>query len=99
MNATLTGFDGFYVAAAITGYDGDPNPIEDPTIGTLKMYLKTWNVYDEENGGLSFHEIPLRPCQQSDFDKSPESPFFEPKESSLRDLSIYGGKLKCPQLD
>jgi len=62
VNATLSGFDGFYVAAAITGYDGDPNPIEDPTIGTLKMYLKTWNVYDEENGGLAFHEIPLRPC-------------------------------------
>ena len=51
-NDTFTIADGFYVAAAITSYNNDPNPIEDPDIGTLKMYLKTWNVYDEENGGL-----------------------------------------------
>ena len=69
-NDTLTIADGFYVAAAITNYNNDPRPIEDPDIGILKMYLKTWNVYDEENGSLTFKEIPLRPCTQNDFGDS-----------------------------
>ena len=38
--------DGFYIAAALTTYDGSPESIEDPTIGTLKMYIKSWDVYD-----------------------------------------------------
>ena len=32
--------DGFQVAAGVTSYDGDPNPIEDPEIGEVKFYLK-----------------------------------------------------------
>ena len=38
--------DGFYIAAALTNYDGSSEVIEDPTIGTLKMYIKSWDVYD-----------------------------------------------------
>ena len=47
VDEALTIENGFYIAAAITRYDNDPNPIEDPDIGTLKVYTKTWNVYDE----------------------------------------------------
>ena len=54
--------DGFYIAAALTRYDGSSEVIEDPSIGTLKMYIKSWDVYDAENGGLKFTEIPLRAC-------------------------------------
>ena len=32
--------DGFNVAAAVTSYDGNPYPIEDPSIGVVKFYLK-----------------------------------------------------------
>lgn len=61
-NATFSVSDGFYVAAAVTSYDGSSKVIEDPTIGTLKMYIKSWDVYDSVAGGLKFTEIPLRNC-------------------------------------
>ena len=99
-NATFTTADGFYVAAAITEYDRDPNPIEDPEVGTLKMYLKKWDVYDEENGGVTFEEVVLRPCQESDFDLgggAPNSLFYDTNPSSMQDLVNHWRKLKCIQ--
>ena len=42
------------VAAAVTSYDGKSDIIEDELIGTVKMYYKQWDVYDEENGGIRF---------------------------------------------
>ena len=34
--------DGFAIAAAITAYDSNENPIEDERIGTIQFYLKRW---------------------------------------------------------
>ena len=90
---------GFYVAAAIIRYDFDPEPIEDPDVGTLKFYMKIWNIYDEENGGLEFKEVPTRPCKMSDFGESDDSYFYETSESWSRDLAIHFRKLKCPDYD
>ena len=35
---------GFMIAAAVTSYDGSEESIEDEEIGTLKFYIKAWNV-------------------------------------------------------
>ena len=35
---TFRQIDGFAVAAAVTSYDGNGDPIEDPSIGTVKFY-------------------------------------------------------------
>ena len=59
--------DGFMIAAAVTSYDGSKESIEDEEIGTIKFYIKAWNVEKEE--GLSWKELKSRPCQKSDFDQ------------------------------
>ena len=53
-DATFTTENGFMVAAAVTSYDGKSDVIEDELIGTVKMYYKQWDVYDEQNGGIRF---------------------------------------------
>ena len=53
-------------AAGITSYDEERNPIEDPEIGTIKFYYKSWDVANE-NDTLKFTEIPTRPCTKEDF--------------------------------
>ena len=90
---------GFYVAAAIIAYDFDPEPIEDLDIGSLKFYMKTWNIYDEDNGKLTFTEIPTRPCKMSDFGENEDSYFYKASKSWERDLQFHYRKLKCPDID
>ena len=49
---TPFGFDqGFMVAAGVSEYNGETEPIEDPSIGTIKLYLKTWDSEDINSGG------------------------------------------------
>lgn len=31
-------------AAALTAYDGSPDPIEDPSIGSLRLVYKKWSL-------------------------------------------------------
>ena len=57
--------NGFQVAAGIIQVDGYPsNPsIEDPEIGMLKMYIKSWDNFDKEtNGAISFTEVKSEFC-------------------------------------
>ena len=64
------------------------------------MYLKKWDVYDEEKGGVAFEEVALRPCQESDFDLgggASDSLFYDTNPSSERDLANHWRKLKCIQ--
>ena len=35
------------IAAAVSAYDGDHYPIEDPEVGTIKLVYKSWDVIDE----------------------------------------------------
>lgn len=58
---------GFYIAAAVTSFDGDHSPIEDPTIATLKFELKTWDISDNEKGEFKFRELKTKMCEESDF--------------------------------
>lgn len=57
----FSGDDGFSIAAGITAYDGSPDPIEDPEIGTLKIYLKYWGMPDLGEG-FGFKELETELC-------------------------------------
>ena len=82
--------DGFQVAAAITSYDSNRIPEEDPEIGEIKLIRKTWDVEDIDSGGaLIFNEIPTRPCTEYDFAGHEDSLFYPPKETSILDLEIH----------
>ena len=88
--------DGFQLAAAITSYNSNTVPEEDPEIGTIKLIRKTWDVEDiDTGGGLVFNEIPTRPCTAYDFAGHDDSIFYPPKSTSILDLKIHEKKLKC----
>ena len=88
------------IAAAVTSYDGSSESIEDEDIGTIKFYMKSWNV--KENEGLSWKELKSRPCQKSDFAQKDDSiedlhrtGFYNTNPVSVADIGTYGKKLKC----
>ena len=73
----FTQSDGFNIAAGIVSLDsGDITSvtpsIENPEIGTLKMYRKTWDFFTNEE--LSFTEINTKFCSKDDFAED----FFDP---------------------
>ena len=91
----------FQVAAAITAYDGDPEPIEDPSYGTLVFKKKQWNYQDEPFVEFGFADLKSRPCTESDFnwgdgrESDKESLFYPIASFNKNDLKIYSGKMKC----
>ena len=53
------------MAAGVIEVDGYPSnaSIEDPEIGMIKMYIKTWDNFDElTNGAISFTEVKSKFC-------------------------------------
>ena len=54
--------DGFQLAFGITAYDGNPEPIDDPTYGRIVARYETWGL--EGSPGLS--EIPIKQCSYED---------------------------------
>ena len=52
--------EGLWYSFGITAYDGNREPVEDPSYGVLKPYYKTWGFGYE---GF-FQEIPTRPCTE-----------------------------------
>ena len=64
------------MGAALTSFSGTSDIEEDPTIGELKMYLKTWSG----KGSLEWKEFETRACNsEDDFDfvpKDEDSEFF-----------------------
>ena len=48
------------IGASITSYDANTASIEDEEIGSLKFYLKKWNV--DKGEYVSFEELPTGPC-------------------------------------
>ena len=89
-------------AFGVTAYDSNPEPIEDPTIGVLKPYYKSWGL-DETIGGVDFELLPTRNCSEAELhinnQTSSDSPFFKPHKNSVNDLSFYYKKLKCLDMD
>lgn len=52
--------DNLMFAFGLTVYDSNPEPVEDPSIGVLKPYYKSWGIKD--TGGVDFEELPTRNC-------------------------------------
>ena len=102
-NDTFTTNDGFNIAAGIVQIDSESTgpSIEDPEIGTLKMYRKTWDFTneDEYKGNVEFFPIATHFCEDKDFNdvdgSNEESNFYPTDPFSEKKLKIYGNKLKC----
>ena len=50
----------------LTAYDSNPESIEDPSIGVLKPYYKSWGL-DNQVSGVKWEEIHTRKCRLSEF--------------------------------
>ena len=89
-------------AFGVTAYDSNPEPIEDPTIGVLRPYYKSWGI-KAGIGGIDFELLPTRNCTQAELhindESASDSLFFESHPNSLADLSFYHKKLKCLDMD
>ena len=95
----LSSKEGLMIAAGITSFTDDQNAIEDPSIGTIKLITKSWDIESiGSKGALKFTEIPTRPCTQEDFAED-SSLFYKLKESSKEELDINWRKLKCIDKD
>lgn len=88
-------------AFGITSYDSNQESIEDPSIGVLKPYYKSWGI--KGNGGVDFEELPTRKCTEAEFhvnEKSdPNSKFFKPHPNHGSVIAFYHKKLKCLDVD
>ena len=90
------------MAAGVIEVDGDPSgpSIEDPEIGTIRMYIKTWDNFDAvTNGAISFREVTTRFCNEKDFQnkdgENPDSKFYVNDYFALHEIARHGHKLKC----
>ena len=54
----------FNVAFGVTEYDNSSEYLEDPTIGTMKAYYRSWG---EGIDGVAVKEVPIRRCEMADF--------------------------------
>lgn len=98
---------GFKIAATVSAFDTNPDPIEDERIGTIKFYIKSWsNAIGTDFG---FKELDARPCSIDDFAKNDDD-FEAGKFYPLRDkfrgkhggsdgsefgYEFYQEKMKC----
>ena len=87
-------------AFGITAYDSNQEPIEDPSIGVLKPYYKSWGI---KGPGVDFEELPTRNCTEAELhingQTDPDSRFFKPHHSHVGDIEYYYKKLKCLDVD
>ena len=69
---------GMAFAYGLTAYDDNEEPIEDPSIGILKPYFKSWGLI--EGHGTTFTPIQERKCTQAELHingyDSTDSPFY-----------------------
>ena len=52
-------------AFGVSAYDSNREPIEDPSIGILKPYYKTWGKHEANE--VKFEELPTHNCTQAEF--------------------------------
>lgn len=89
--------DGFRIAVTVTSF-GDLSEIEDPSIGTVEFYLKSWT--DEVNADpLTFKKLKTRTCDRKlDFGDGADNEgksFFNPLHSKSTSYQGYIKKMKC----
>ena len=91
-----------WYAFGITAYDSNQEVIEDPSIGVLQPYYKSWGI-KEGVGSVDFEPLPTRKCTEAELhvnDQSdPNSKFFKAHELSQGDQAFYYKKLKCLNMD
>ena len=85
-------------AFGLTGYNEEDHVIqEDPTIGTWHVFWRSWGL--EEDYGTTWQEIETRPCTEAELHingkSDPNSSFFKPARSSVRDLRTFWRELRC----
>ena len=80
--------EGLMYSFGITAYDSNREPIEDPTIGVLKPYYKSWGLMG--SSGVHFEELPTRECTEAEFHingkSDPDSLFFKPHSTHAKDI-------------
>ena len=94
---------GMDVAFAITAYDSNRDPIEDPQYGVLKAYYKTWGL--STGKGVQWTELADEYCTKQELglnnegklieNQSSSSIFFDTHKNSVSDFTYYHKKLKC----
>ena len=94
--------DNLAFAFGLTAYDSNPDPVEDPSIGVVNAYYKSWGL-DESIGGIKWELLPVRDCTEAELhinnQTDANSQFFKPHSNSERDLAFYYRKLKCIDTD
>ena len=90
--------DGLQIAFAVSAYDSEQGPIEDPSIGVMKPFFKMWGF---DGGSTKFKEIPTRNCTEEELidPESNDSLFYKPQPHTAGDLAYYYQKLKCLDID
>ena len=90
------------LAFAVTAYDSNPNPIEDPSIGVIKPYYKSWGL-DDTLSSVRWEQLTTRECTLAELhlrnESDPQSLFYKPHPNSERDLDFYFSKMKCLDQD
>ncbi len=95
-------------AFGMTAFDDETESIEDPTIGELKPYFKSWGLVDPEASDSHFQPLKYHTCTREELrledgpDGEPPIPsnFYPIKKSGTQvDLDYYYKKLKCLDQD
>ena len=100
----FTAGQGFFVAAALTEYDSNTEPIEDPTYGTLDVIHNIWDVKDDgtvlwaqpilETHACSERELGLLADQEQAENKNSVGA-FKIFETSYNEVRVWQKKFKC----
>ena len=90
-----------WFAFAITAYDSNQESIEDPSIGTLNAYYKTWGLGEDQ--ATTYTPIPSRPCTEAELhangNYNGEGRFWNPHSGAQGDLDFYWRKFRCLDVD
>lgn len=87
--------DDFMLAAALTAYDGSPEPITDLSIGRLRFIKKR---FGRGISRVEFEDIETSFCNRTELlegSLTPTSNFFELAEIIKEDSQLYGPKMLC----
>ena len=89
--------DGFFVAAALTGYDEAMGNNDDPKYGELIFNNFGWG--NEEANTLANAQLEAHPCSDEELGlvKGPNTLFYPTWESSVNELKAYKQNFKCMQ--
>lgn len=89
--------EGFYLAAALTEYNKDPEPTEDRRYGQLTFSHYAWN-FDSSSDQINGY-VPIESHQCSDielgFNRTDETKLYPVKESMLDEVRSFKKKFKC----